>query len=153
MKSILRCFISPYPIQSNRCYINLRWFKAFCADWKWFLVELSDFIDIIAFTLNLRNNLVKRVLVRVYCGVGFIVLFGLFLPCNRKDVGIVRNKENIGHGNGLTWSVVAAFINCCKHCQNIPFIVLSCIVPSFCIKLLLLCHCGWVKTQTYRVFF
>ena len=102
-------------------------------------VELSDFIDIIAFTLNLRNNLVKRVLVRVYCGVGFIVLFGLFLPCNRKDVGIVRNKENIGHGNAST--CIKLFQHCSihkllqslsehpLHC-NALFLVLSCIVTS-----------------------
>ena len=94
-------------------------------------VELSDFIDIIAFTLNLRNNLVKRVLVRVYCGVGFIVLFGLFLPCNRKDVGIVRNKENIGHGNASTCihKLLQTLSEHPLHC-NALFLVLSCIVTS-----------------------
>ena len=134
MKSILRCFISPYPnpIGATSIWDVLKVFALIESGFWW----SYQILLIIAFTLNLRNNLVKRVLVRVYCGVGFIVLFGLFLPCNRKDVGIVRNKENIGHGNGLTWSVVAAFINCCKHCRNIPFIAMYCFLSWVALLLL-----------------
>ena len=55
MKYILRCFT----------FNSIGAASKF--DRKWFVVELSDFIvDIIAFTLNLHNNLVKRVLVRLY---------------------------------------------------------------------------------------